>query len=211
MSLLDSMQWRYATKKYSPERKVEQHLVDQIVEAAWLAPTSSGLQPFKIVEISNKEIKEKIVPLARNQKLVSECSHLLVFAAWDNYTAERIDHIYRHTAHVRKQDIGFYKAYTDRLKKSYLKRTATDNYNHGALQVYLALGLAIAMAAELRVDSTPIEGFDDHALDRLLSLHHQGLKCVVLLALGYRDEDNDWLAGLKKIRHPKEEFIIKIQ
>jgi len=87
MELLDAFKWRYATKKFDPSKKVDQTLVDKIVEAAWVAPTSSGLQPFELLVISNQELKNKIVPTAFDQQIVADCSHLLVFAAWDNYTA----------------------------------------------------------------------------------------------------------------------------
>jgi len=211
MNLLDTLRWRYATKKFDPAKKVNQELVDQIVEAAWLAPTSSGLQPFKVIEITNQELKEKIVPIAMNQQQIADCSHLLVFAAWDNYTEDRIDRIYHYTTQGRGQNADAYKAYTDRLKNAYLKRANEENFAHTARQAYIAFGLAIAMAAELEVDSTPMEGFDNDALDELLSLRELGLRSVLILPLGYRDEDNDWLVKLSKVRHPKEEFIIKIK
>lgn len=211
MSLLETLQWRYATKKFDPNKKVDQKLIDQIVEAAWLAPTSSGLQPFQIIEITNQEIKEKIVPIAYNQQQVAECSHLLVFAAWDNYTEKRIDHIYRHTTQGRGQAPDQYKEYTDRLKKAYLQRPIGDNFSHIAHQAYIAFGFAIAMAAELEVDSTPMEGFDSEALDKLLGLNEIGLKSVTILPLGYRDGEKDWLVNLKKVRHPKNEFLIKLK
>jgi len=211
MSLLETLQWRYATKKFDPAKKVDQKLIDQIVEAAWLAPTSSGLQPFKVIEITNQELKEKIVPIAMNQQQVADCSHLLVFAAWDNYTAGRIDKIYHYTTEGRGQQADTYKAYTDRLKKAYLNRPHEENFEHTARQAYIAFGLAIAMAAELGVDATPMEGFDNDALDSLLSLRELGLKSVVILPLGYRDEANDWLVKLKKVRHPKNEFLTQIK
>lgn len=211
MSLLDTLQWRYATKKFDPEKKVDQKLVDQIIEAARLAPTSSGLQPFKVIEITNRELKENIVPVAMNQQQIADCSHLLVFAAWDNYTAGRIDNIYHYTTQGRGQQVDAYKSYTDRLKNAYLKRPAEENFAHAARQAYIAFGLAIGMAAELGVDATPMEGFDSDALDKLLSLHELGLRSVVILPLGYRDETNDWLVKLKKVRHPKEEFLIQIK
>ncbi|MFV0417999.1 MAG: nitroreductase family protein [Dysgonomonas sp.] len=210
MSLLDTLQWRYATKKFDPNQKVDQKLIDQIVEAAWIAPTSSGLQPFQIIEITNQDIKEKIVPIAFDQQQVADCSHLLVFAAWDNYTEKRIDNIYYHTTTGRGQEANRYKDYTDRLKKAYLHRSDTDNFTHIARQVYIAFGFAMAMAAELKVDSTPMEGFDNGALDVLLNLNEMGLKSVTILPLGYRDESADWLVNLKKVRHPKNEFLIKI-
>lgn len=210
MNLLDTLQWRYATKKFDPAKKVDQKLIDQIEEAAWIAPTSSGLQPFQIIEITNQNLKEKIVPIAFDQQQVADCSHLLVFAGWDNYTEKRIDNIYRHTTTGRGQEPNHYKDYTDRLKKAYLHRPDTDNFAHIARQVYIAFGFAIAMAAELKVDSTPMEGFDNEALDVLLNLNEMGLKSVTILPLGYRDESADWLVHLKKVRHPKNEFLIKI-
>ncbi|NDV96253.1 NAD(P)H-dependent oxidoreductase [Dysgonomonas sp. 521] len=211
MSLINALQWRYATKKFDPAKKVEQKLINEIIEAAWLAPTSSGLQPFEVIEITNQELKEQIVPIAFNQQQVADCSHLLVFAAWDNYTEQRIDTIYKYTTEGREQNPDQYKDYTDRLKKAYLQRPAEVNFEHAARQAYIAFGFSMAMAAELRIDSTPMEGFDNNALDKLLKLNERGLKSVTILPLGYRDAENDWLVNLKKVRHPKKDFLIEIK
>lgn len=211
MSLLDTFKWRYATKKFDPEKKADQNSIDQIIEAARLAPTSSGLQPYVVLEITNKELKEKIAPIAYNQMIVADCSHLLVFAGWDNYTEERIDHIYGLITKERGQAPDFYKGYTDMLKNVYLNRPADENFDHIARQTYIALGFAMAMAAELKIDSTPMEGFDNQALDQLLGLNEKGLKSVTILPLGYRDEEGDWLASLPKVRHPESEFLIRIK
>lgn len=211
MSLIDALQWRYATKKFDSTKKIEQKLVNEIIEAAWLAPTSSGLQPFEVIEITNQEIKDKIVPIAFNQQQVADCSHLLIFAAWDNYTEQRIDTIYKHTTEGREQNADRYKEYTDRLKNAYLHRQANVNFEHTARQAYIAFGFAMAMAAELKIDSTPMEGFDNDALDKLLKLNERGLKSVTILPLGYRDAENDWLVNLKKVRHPKKDFHIEIK
>ncbi len=211
MSLIDALQWRYATKKFDSAKKVDQKLVDEIIEAAWLAPTSSGLQPFEILVMTNQEIKNKIVPIAFNQQQIADSSHLLVFAAWDNYTEKRIDTIYKYITEGRAQDPNQYKDYTDRLKKAYLRRPAEVNFEHAARQAYIAFGFAMAMAADLKIDSTPMEGFDNEALDKLLKLNERGLKSVTILPLGYRDSTNDWLVNLKKIRHPKKDFLIEIK
>jgi nitroreductase/dihydropteridine reductase len=210
MELLDALKWRYATKKFDPSKKVDQVLVDKIVEAAWIAPTSSGLQPFEVLVITNQELKDKIVPMAFDQQIVADCSHLLVFAAWDNYTAERIDHMYGHITTGREQPEDRYQAYTDRLKAMYLNRPAEDNFAHTARQVYIAFGFAMAEAASLKVDATPMEGFIGDEVDKLLNLRERGLKSVTLLPIGYRDEENDWLVNLKKVRHPKEKFVTEI-
>lgn len=211
MKLLDKLQWRYATKKFDPSQKVDQALIDQIIEAARLAPTSSGLQPFRIIEITNQELKEKIVPIARNQQQIADSSHLLVFAAWDNYTTERIDNIYKLITTERNQSADQYKPYTDMLKNAYLNRPAQENFEHAARQAYIAFGMAIAEAADLGVDATPMEGFDNEALDELLGLNAKGLKSVTILPLGYRDENKDWLVHLKKVRHPDSEFLTRIK
>lgn len=211
MKLLDTLKWRYAAKKLNPNKTVNQELVDQIVEAARLAPTSSGLQPFKVIVITNQELKEKIVPIAYGQQQVADGSHLLVFAAWDNYTAERIDHIYNLITTERSQAADRYNAYTERLKAMYLNRPAQENFEHAARQSYIAFAFAIAAAADLGVDCTPMEGFDSEALDQLLNLKEQGLKSVTILPLGYRDEANDWLVNLKKVRHPQSEFVSEIK
>lgn len=209
MSLLDNLQWRYATKKYDPTKKVVQEDVDKIVEAARLAPTSSGLQQFRVVVITNQELKEKIVPIAMEQQVVADCSHLLVFAAWDRYTEERIGQIYDYTTDERGLPRGSFASYTDRLKARYLPQSADQNFIHTARQAYIGFSLAIAQAAELKVDSTPMEGFNNDELDELLGLKSKGLKSVTLLPLGYRDAEGDWLVNMKKVRNPKKEFIIE--
>jgi len=210
MELLDAFKWRYATKKFDPDKKVEQVYVDKIIEAAWLAPTSSGLQPFEVFVITNQELKNKLVPISMGQEIVADCSHLLVFAAWDNYTAERIDQIYAHTTSGREQPADRYQAYTDRLKSKYLNRSEDENFAHTARQSYIAFAFAMAEAASLKVDATPMEGFNNEEVDKLLNLSEKGLKSVTLLPIGYRDEENDWLVNMKKVRHPKDNFITEL-
>ena len=209
MSLLENLQWRYATKKYDPTRKVSEEDVDKIIEAARLAPTSSGLQQFRVIVITDQALKDKIVPIAWDQQNVADCSHLLVFAAWDRYTEERIMGIYDYTTDQRSLPRGRFASYTDQLKAIYLSQTAEQNFIHTARQAYIGFGLAIAQAAELKVDSTPMEGFINEELDELLDLKSKGLKSVTLLPLGYRDTGGDWLVNMKKVRIPKEEFVIR--
>ena len=211
MSLIEPFKWRYATKKFDPTKKVDDKTLDSILEAIRLAPTSSGLQPFKVFVITNQELKNKIVPIAYGQEIVADCSHLIVFAAWDNYTEERIEHIYDIITEERKLAKDRYDAYKDRLKANYLNRDAHLNFEHAAKQTYIAMGFAMAEAAVQKVDSTPMEGFNHEDLDKLMELEKQDLKSVLLLPIGYRDEENDWLLKLKKVRHPKSEFISYIK
>src|SRR5690554_5569125 len=151
MQLLEALNWRYATKKMNG-KPVPQEKVDQILDAAQLAPTSSGLQPFRVIVVTNPELKAKIQPIAMNQNQVVDGSHLLVFAAWDNYTAERIDGVFAHIAAERDLPANTFDDYCNRIKSLYLDRPAEQNFEHAARQAYIAFGLAIAAAAELQVD-----------------------------------------------------------
>ena len=187
-----------------------QENIDKIVEAARLAPSSSGLQPFQLVVIQNQEIKEKLAKGALNPDCMKDCSHVIVFAAWDRYTAERIDQVYDRTTAERGLPQGRFASYTDQLKAIYLKQAAEENFAHTARQTYIALGLALAQAAELRIDSTPVEGFDSKVVDEVLELQKHGLRSVSLMYVGYADTPNDWIAPMKKVRTPKEEFVIEL-
>ena len=210
MGILENLNWRYATKKMNG-MSVPQEKVDLILEAARLAPSSSGLQPFEILVISNKELLEKIKLIANGQSQITDCSHLLVFAAWDTYTEDRINEVFKRHSTERNMPESVSDAYRMMLIGSYPNRPAEENYVHAAKQAYISLGIAMAAAAELKVDTTPMEGFNYSALDELLNLKEKGLKSAVLLPLGYRDEANDWLLNLKKVRTPKEKFITEIK
>jgi len=208
MNLIEALNWRYAVKKMNGE-PVEQEKVDQIIEAAHLAPTSSGLQPFKVIVVTNQELKEKIAPIAYNQSQVVDSSHLLIFAAFENYTEEGIDATFAYMNAQRGLPDSATDAYKAQLKGTILSKTAEENFNHAARQAYIGFGAALAQAALLKVDSTPMEGFNAPALDELLGLNKQGLKSVTLLPLGHRDAANDWLVNLKKVRKPLSEFLIE--
>lgn len=211
MNLTEAFNWRYATKKFDKTRKVSTEDVSSIIEAARLAPTSSGLQPFELLLITNQEIKNKIVPISYGQEMPADCSHLLVFATWDRYTNDRIEHIYDITTKERNLSDDRYAAYKQRLKDNFSKKTSEQNFQHAARQTYIALGFAMAQAAALKVDSVPMEGFSTEDLDNLLELNQKGLKSVLMLPLGYRDEENDWLMSMKKVRHPLFEFLTVIE
>ncbi|MBS1647988.1 MAG: nitroreductase family protein [Bacteroidetes bacterium] len=205
-TLIDLLQWRYATKKMSG-KSVTQDKIDLIIEATRLAPSSSGLQPFKIMVINKPELKQQIFPIANNQQQIIGSSHILVFAAWHQYTQERvyamIDHINTERGLPISNGDGFKKGIGGLFTLSQEQQKA-----HITQQVYLAFGIAIAAAAELGVDASPMEGFNREALDDLLGLEALQLKSVLIMPLGYRDEEADWLVKLKKVRTPRRDFVI---
>jgi len=209
MELLDKLKWRYAAKAMNGE-KVSQKKINNIIEAARLAPTSSGLQPFEILVITNQEIKEQIRPVSWNQSMITDCSHLLVFAAWDTYTEERINKMFDLVNEVRGFKNEGWEAYRQKLLSFYPQQDPEINFNHAAKQAYIAFSAAIIAAAYEGVDSTPIEGFEPEAVDKILGLREKGLRSCVLLPIGYRDAENDWLVNLPKVRKSTEDLVTEI-
>lgn len=210
MILLDKLKWRYAAKAMNGE-KVSEDKIERILEAARLAPTSSGLQPFEIFVIKNQEVKEKIKPVAWNQSVVTDCSHLFVFAAWDTYTAERINYMFDLTNKIRGFENEGWENYRQMLLSSYPQKDAEENFNHAAKQAYIAFAEALTAAAFEGVDTTPMEGFDADAVDQILGLREKGLRSAVLLPVGYRKENEDWLVDLVKVRKPMEDMVTVIE
>lgn len=148
---------------------------------------------------------------ALNPDSMKECSNVLVFAAWDKYTAERIDKVYDYTTEERDLPKGKFDSYTDQLKALYLNQPAEENFAHTSRQSYIGLGLALAAAAELKIDSCPAEGFNNKLVDEILELEKHGLKSVALMYVGYADNDRDWIKPMKKVRIPRNEFVIDVK
>jgi nitroreductase/dihydropteridine reductase len=211
MDLIQKLNWRYATKKMNPAKAVPQEKVERILEAARLAPTSSGLQPYEIIVVTNTEIRQKIRPIAWDQAQITDCSHLLVFVAWDDYTVERINMMFDLTNTERGMKNEGWESYRQLLLSKYPQRGAEVNYEHAARQAYIGLGAALIAAAFEEVDSTPMEGFNPKAVDDILGLRARGLRSVALLPLGYREEAGDWLVNLKKVRRPRDQFVTDVK
>lgn len=194
MDLINALNWRYATKKMNG-KKVAEEKVNKIIEAAHLAPTSSGIQPFEIISISNQELRRKIQPIAFGQTQIVDGSHVLVFASWDKYTDERIDAIFDHMNKERGLPMNGTDAYKATLKAQLFAMTEEQQAAHTGKQAYIGFGTAIVAAALENVDATPMEGFNNEELDELLGLKERGLKSQTILTLGYRANEGDWLQG----------------
>ncbi len=208
--LIAQLNWRYATKKMDPSKVVSEETVDRILESIRLTASSSGLQPYEVLVVTNPELRAQIKPNAWGQAQVTDCSHLLVFAAWDTYTAERINTMFDRVNAERGFKNEGWEAYRQQLLGSYPQKDAETNFQHAARQAYIGLGTALIAAAADEVDSTPMEGFDPAKVDDILKLRERGLRSVVLLPLGYRAAEGDWLAGLKKVRNPTDVFVTEV-
>lgn len=210
MSFLDKLKERYAAKAMNG-KVVPQEKIDNILEAIRLAPTSSGLQPFEVLVVTNDEIKASIREIAWNQPQVTDCSHLLVFAAWDTYTEDRINYMFDLTNEIRGFKNEGWEAYRQTLLAGYPKRDAQTNFEHAARQTYIAFMAAITQASYEGLDNTPMEGFDPDSLDKILGLREKGLRSTLLLPIGYKDAENDWLLNLAKIRKPMEKLVTYVK
>ncbi len=208
--LISKLQWRYATKKFNPAKAVPQDKVDRILEAVRLTATSSGLQPYEVFVVTNKALREQIKPVAWNQEQITDASHLLVFAAWDNYTADRINMMFDLVNDERGFKNEGWENYRQLILNTYVPRDAEVNYQHAARQAYIGVGTALIAAAEEQVDATPMEGFDPKAVDQILGLDKRGLRSVVIMPLGYRADEGDWLAKLKKVRRSRDKFVTEL-
>ncbi|WP_312519126.1 NAD(P)H-dependent oxidoreductase [Massilia sp.] len=212
MSVLNQkLEWRYATKKFDPARSVPAEKIERIIEAIRLAPTSSGLQPFELLVVTNDEIRARIRDVSWNQGQVTDCSHLLVFAAWDDITPERVNMMFDLTNEVRGFRNEGWEAYRQQLLGIVGARGTEANYQAAARQAYIGLGIALVAAAFEEVDATPMEGFDPEAVDAILDLKSKNLRSVILLPLGYRADEGDWLVNLKKVRRERSKFVTEIK
>ncbi len=206
MEFYKALNWRHATKKMNGEN-VPQEKVDLILDAIQLAPTSLGAQPFTIFVITDPELKKEILPIANNQTQITDSSHLLVFAAWDKYSQEHVEEYIQQTATERNLDLSSLTPFKNYLE-SLTKKSTEELFHWSAKQAYIALGFGLAAAAIEKVDATPMEGFDPSKLDELLDLRSKGMRSVLLMPLGYRDVDNDWLASMPKVRRPKDDLFV---
>ncbi|MBL7919418.1 MAG: NAD(P)H-dependent oxidoreductase [Bacteroidia bacterium] len=206
MNLIEKLNWRYAVKRYT-NAKVPTNKLNNILEAIRLSASSAGLQPYSVLVIENEDLKKQLLPVANDQPQVAEASHLLVFAAWENITEQKVTDYIKFVAATRNMPLEALELYKNRLL-GLTTRSAEENFNWAARQTYIAMGTGLVAAAEEGVDATPMEGFDPAGFDSILGLKEKGLRSVSLLTLGYRDVVNDPMANAKKVRRSSENLFI---
>jgi len=209
MSIIENLSWRYAVKKMNGN-VVSEEKIETLLEAIRLSASGFGLQPYQIFVIQNPELKAKIQPIAYGQPQTVESSHLLVFAAWNEVTEEKIDAFMHLVAETRGLPLEALADYRGAIAGSMLGRPKEMQANWAARQVYLAMGTALAAAAELKIDTTPMEGFVPAKLDELLGLEAKGLHSVLMLAIGERDAAGDYMVHAAKVRTPTNELFERL-
>lgn len=205
MALLDNLNWRYATKRMTGEKIPDENL-QFILDATQLAASSYGLQPYTILVVSNPEVKAKLQAAAYGQAQLVESSHMLVFCAWENITEDDVSNYVADIANKRSLPVQALAGFQSYIWNAIKDLPQEKKQVWAAKQTYIALGTALAAAAEVKVDATPMEGFDAAQFDEILGLKEKGLKSAVIMALGYRSQE-DQLANATKVRRDKEKLF----
>jgi len=208
MDLLQDLNWRYATKSYTNEKITEEKL-NFITEAINLSASSCGLQPYRVFAIENAELKAKLGATSFNQQ-ITQSSHLLVFAAYNKVTTEHVQNLVKLMAEKQGVAIESLNGLFTTMDSYFKGRSDHENKHWAEKQTYIALGTALIAAANIKVDATPMEGFDPELFDEILGLKDKDLHSVVILSLGYRDQANDYLADSPKVRIPIDEMVINV-
>ncbi|RDC56433.1 NAD(P)H-dependent oxidoreductase [Pedobacter chinensis] len=208
MDLIQDLNWRYATKSYS-NKKISKEKLDFILEATNLSASSVGLQPYRIFAIDNAGLKTKLGANSFN-KQIAQSSHLLVFATYNKVTTQHVRDLVNLTAEKQGVTVESLNELFTAANTYFTGRSDEENKLWAERQTYIALGTALIAAANAKVDATPMEGFDAQLFDELLGLKEKDLHSVVILSLGYRDEINDYLANLPKVRISVGEMVTKI-
>lgn len=209
MTVIQSLNWRASIKQFDTSKKLQAADVEKLVEAANLTASSGGLQPFKLVVVSNDAIKKELVAASFNQAQVADASHLLVFAIEENIDESLVDRYIERAIEVRGVGKESLHGFAHSMKM-YIQSIDTANRQAWAKnQAYIALGTVMVAAADLKIDTCPMEGFNPVAYQEALGLKDKGLMPVVILPVGYRSEE-DVYSKAEKVRKTRDNFVIEI-
>ncbi|WP_196889899.1 NAD(P)H-dependent oxidoreductase [Aureivirga sp. CE67] len=208
MNIIESLKWRAAVRNFDSSKKVSTENVNALVEAGNLTATSMGLQPFKIIVLHNEEIQKELIPYSYNQKQVGEASHVLIFAIETNVNQQTIDNYLERHIEVRNVEASSLENYKNSMSNYLSMMDEETKKTWATKQAYIALGTVMTAAADLKIDSCAMEGFDPEKYQEMLGLKEENLLPVVVLPIGYRSEE-EMMAGLPKVRKALENFVIE--
>ena len=206
-NLIEALNWRYATKKFDTSKTVSDADISTLKQAVNLTASSFGLQPYRVLIVTDQETKSKLRAAAYDQGQVSDASHVFVFASKLDVTPEYVDEFIKLTAETRDIPVETIEGYGEYIKGSIADKDETFILNWNKRQAYIGLGSLLAAAGELRVDSCPMEGFDPGKFDEILGLKEKGLTATVIAPVGYRHAD-DHAAQYAKVRLPLSDMFI---
>jgi nitroreductase len=204
--IIDRLNWRYATKKFDSSRKISKDNLDTLLEAIRLSASSYGLQPYHILVVDNEDLREKLRPVSWGQSQITDASHLIVFTNKTTFDEDLVDNYLDNVSETRgvpKKDL---KVYSDFMKSNLMRLSDAEKELWTAKQVYLAVGNLMTVAAELNIDSCPMEGFEDAQYNKILDLEAKDLNATIVLAVGYRAQEDETQHYAKVRKSTKELF-----
>jgi nitroreductase len=205
-TIIDNLNWRYATKKFDSSKKVSNENLDTLLEVLRLTPSSYGLQPYTFLVIENKEIREKLKEKSGGQTQVTDASHLIVLCSYLDISDRHIDAHVANTANARGLEAETLKGFGDFMKKTINQLDADKKQIWNSKQAYIALGQLMHACADMKIDATPMEGFDPAGYDEVLGLTAKNLHATLVCPIGYRSEE-DANQHFKKVRKSREDLI----
>jgi len=208
MSLITNLNKRYATKVFDPSKKVSEADMEKLLESIRLSASSMGLQPYKVLIVENPEIRKELRKASYNQPQITDASALLIFAVNFEANDESANDLIAMIALARNVTVESLAGYNDMIKGALKGFNPEQLETWVSKQAYIALGYGLVSSAVLGIDTCPMEGFNALEYDRILGLEKLGLKSKVVLAVGYRSEDDKY-QYLPKVRQKKENFFIK--
>ncbi|HLV92969.1 MAG TPA: NAD(P)H-dependent oxidoreductase [Aequorivita sp.] len=207
---IEKLQWRYATKKFDASKTLSEEKLNVIKETFNLTATSFGLQPLKLVVISDAGLKEKLLPLTYNQPQVRDASHVLILCIEKKIDEKFIIDHFKRVEGTRKTPREILEPFERNLIESFTQKDSTEIRDWMVNQLYLTLGALLTVCAVEKIDACPMEGFQSDKYDTLLGLDKKGLESVIVLPVGYRDE-TDFFINLKKVRRGVDELVIEVE
>ena len=209
MELIESLNWRYATKKFDATKKIKPEDLETIKEAVRLSASSYGLQLYKVLVIDDPEIREKLKPASWGQTQITDASHLFVFCNYTDVKDENIDEYLDLKSDTQGLDREGLVDYGNMMKGAVSGMSEAIISQWTARQTYIALGNLLAACSMLRIDACPMEGFEPAKYNEILGLNEQGLNAAVIATVGYRSEE-DRTQHLKKVRKPADSLFESI-
>ncbi|WP_459211848.1 NAD(P)H-dependent oxidoreductase [Aquimarina rhabdastrellae] len=208
MNIIESLEWRYATKKFDATKSLSTAQIDTLIQAFNLTATSYGLQPLKLVVIHNKDLQQQLVAHSMNQQQVADASHLLVICIEKEISSDYIINHFERVKAIRNTNDEVLKPFRDYLIDSFGGKSTTEIRTWASKQAYIALGNLLTVCATQEIDACPMEGFVPEKYDEVLQLDKKGLSSILVLPVGYRSNE-DMFADFAKVRRSTNETVIQ--
>ena len=207
--IIENLKWRYAVKKFDDSKILAEEKINILKDAFNLTATSYGLQPYKLVVLSNKKTQNQLVKHSWNQQQIGQASHLFIITVPKQISTIEVDEYFKLVQEIRNTPDNIIEPFKKMLSNSISNKSDEELFHWMKNQAYLALGNLMTVAANEKIDSCPMEGFSPEKYDEVLGLDSLNLKSVLVLAVGIRAEDC-FIKDLQKVRKKPEDIIIDL-